>query len=223
MKAMYKHDCEKCIFLGRDIIPQGEKPPKFVDLYLHPSRVEDSLIARYSDEPSDYWAMDIVSMRQGGDIKTQPGKKLLKRYDLYLKGYDRLNTYMVSYLTRREGMFFIKKSELPMLLECIANKTFEQAIDGMETHFGEELSQTIHRTWVDWENKDRDDQIILFPRITKWMECELDPYDPEKILTIDKKKYMDYFMEKLADYLTEATTEKIQDFLNEVNEYGLEW
>lgn len=140
-----------------------------------------------------------------------------------MKRYDRLNTYMVSYLMRKKGTFFIKKTELPFLMECIANETFEQVIDGMETHFGEELSQTIHRTWVDWENKDRDDQIILFPRITKWIECELDPYNPEKILTVSKKKYMDYFMQKLGDYLTEATTEKIEDFLNEVNEYGLEW
>lgn len=120
MKAQYKHNCNRCIFLGRDIIPQGEKPPKFVDLYLHPSRVEDSLIARYSDEPSDYWAMDIVSMRRSEDIKTQPGKNLLKRYDLYLKGYR-----WIGYTSDKDNIFFTIRNNVPFIVFICEGDDYE--------------------------------------------------------------------------------------------------
>ena len=120
MKAQYKHDCTTCIFLGRDIIPQGEKPSQFVDLYLHQDNVENSLIARYSDEPSDYWTMDISSMRQGGNITTRPGKNLLKRYDLYLKGYK-----WIGYTDEKDNIFFRIRNGIPFIVFICEGDEYE--------------------------------------------------------------------------------------------------
>ena len=46
-KPLFKHDCESCKFLGTY---QG------IDLYYHPGShgIDETVVARYSDWPSDY-------------------------------------------------------------------------------------------------------------------------------------------------------------------------
>lgn len=58
-KPQWKHDCTKCRFLGQTI---GGK--RLVDLYVCESVLENdaTLIARYSDEDSDYAACPSTSM-----------------------------------------------------------------------------------------------------------------------------------------------------------------
>jgi len=58
-KPKFKHDCSICVFLGTSREPMrltknGEVPGRIYDMYVHKGRVETTVVARYSDEPSDY-------------------------------------------------------------------------------------------------------------------------------------------------------------------------
>ena len=49
MKAKYQHDCEACIFLGRD-----ERTDSDLYIHLKGSRLTPSFLARYADDPPNY-------------------------------------------------------------------------------------------------------------------------------------------------------------------------
>ena len=57
-KPMYKHDCDKCIFLGNLEVdednPWVTQGTKVVDLYVCVEQIIPTFVARCSDEPSDY-------------------------------------------------------------------------------------------------------------------------------------------------------------------------
>ena len=48
--APYKHDCEDCEWVGW-FSPWSDKPP--MNIYLCK---DETIIIRFSDEPSDYWS-----------------------------------------------------------------------------------------------------------------------------------------------------------------------
>ena len=62
--AKFKHDCERCILI---------RTTQTEDVYVCPSLtrpyVTDSLIVRYSDEPSDYWSMWAIDTSQEHHIQ----------------------------------------------------------------------------------------------------------------------------------------------------------
>jgi hypothetical protein len=52
----YKHDCETCVFLGRftDNSTYTGGVDREYDLYYHQGTIETTVVARFSDEGSDY-------------------------------------------------------------------------------------------------------------------------------------------------------------------------
>ena len=114
MKAQYEHDCNKCVFLGREWIPQPGENSRCVDIYFHDDECGGVLIARYSNEPSDYWSSDVKTMERGGGIKTSPGKEVLKRYHLFLKKYR-----WIGYTQEGADIFFTVKNGEPYIVSIV--------------------------------------------------------------------------------------------------------
>lgn len=56
-KPRFKHDCDRCIFLGQ-LKERGEQDPT-ADIYFCPSRFP-TVLARYSCKDSDYSSSDIM-------------------------------------------------------------------------------------------------------------------------------------------------------------------
>lgn len=60
MKPQYKHDCERCVY-----VLSTWEPGESLDWYVHPMpwrpdfQSGGTVVARRSDEGSDYWAMPI--------------------------------------------------------------------------------------------------------------------------------------------------------------------
>ena len=54
-KPIWKHDCKKCTFIRTDIM----NDKKLSDFYL----CDNSLIARYSDDPSDYESFRVEALK----------------------------------------------------------------------------------------------------------------------------------------------------------------
>lgn len=52
---IYEHDCPDCVYLGEDVRFGGEPACNVVELYIH----GDTLIRRYSSEPSNNGAMPV--------------------------------------------------------------------------------------------------------------------------------------------------------------------
>jgi hypothetical protein len=53
-KPVYEHDCKACIFLGTLKIGYLDKPTQVTDLYICKKPYEVTVVARFSDEESDY-------------------------------------------------------------------------------------------------------------------------------------------------------------------------
>lgn len=56
----YKHDCKNCEWVGW--YPHS-KP--YGNVYICRNGKDETLIIRYSDEPSDYWSMPLGISRRG--------------------------------------------------------------------------------------------------------------------------------------------------------------
>lgn len=84
MKAKWKHDCDKCRFLGGMFMPHGS-----MDWYVC-GTTDRTILARFSDEGSDYWSRDIrhlgdeyrTATEWGTDYKGFTGMNLLAEFML---------------------------------------------------------------------------------------------------------------------------------------------
>lgn len=68
MIPAHDHDCEGCIYVGSDAPQPGERRVNQVDMYI----CNNSLIRRYSSEPSDYGSSLLVGLVGG------PGERYLR-------------------------------------------------------------------------------------------------------------------------------------------------
>ena len=67
MKPKWKHDCDKCRFLGGMFMPHG-----LMDWYLC-GTTDRTILARYSDEGPDYWSKDARHLGDDHRIATEWG------------------------------------------------------------------------------------------------------------------------------------------------------
>ena len=77
-KPKYQHDCNTCIFLGQTL---GECYR--VDLYFHPpfdKREKGTVIARFSDEGSDYASCPIQHARPEGHAEVWAAKSVAEKF-----------------------------------------------------------------------------------------------------------------------------------------------
>jgi hypothetical protein len=59
----YIHDCKDCRWVGW-FSPWADKPP--MNIYLCPNKERnDTVIIRFSDEPSDYWSKTVGESTKG--------------------------------------------------------------------------------------------------------------------------------------------------------------
>lgn len=135
------------------------------------------------------------------------------------KKYDALHTFVVSYGNGEKWL--IKNHEVLELMECVAGTTFKEVLDTIPTSFGEELRKTIRRAAAQWIMEGKEENIEVKEKITAWIHCDLDPYDPEQILYISKRKYYKYFEGKLINYITLWNESKLENILNDIERWGL--
>ena len=67
MKPKWKHDCDKCRFLGGVFLPYGQ-----LDWYVC-GTTDRTVVARFSDEQSDNWASSTRFMGENHRIATEWG------------------------------------------------------------------------------------------------------------------------------------------------------
>lgn len=88
MKAKWKHDCDKCRFLGGMFLPHGA-----LDWYVC-GTTDRTVLARFSDEGADYWSRDTrhlgdeyrTAIEWGTDYKGFTGMNILAEFMLTTEG-----------------------------------------------------------------------------------------------------------------------------------------
>lgn len=83
MKPLYKHDCNKCIFLGSvfDVLNKVD-----ADLYCCPMEVSGpSILVRYSSDGPDYWSNNFEHWEKSklNEVQNFCGKILGIKKDLF--------------------------------------------------------------------------------------------------------------------------------------------
>lgn len=136
-----------------------------------------------------------------------------------VKKYDMLHTFVISYGDREKWL--VKNHEILELLECVVGTTFKEVLNTIPTSFGESLQETILRATAQWCIERDEEHIVVEERVTPWIECDLDPYDPEQILYLSKRKYYKYFEEQLIGYISLWNAHKLENVLNDIERWGL--
>ena len=85
---LYKHDCDRCRFLGIDQVRKGEPRCNGVDMYVCLSRGwfigNPTLVRRFSSEPADYHStvLDLTDTSEGFQHNARLARKLKREENL---------------------------------------------------------------------------------------------------------------------------------------------